>query len=215
MKTRHRIFTLIALLLIVPGIALADEVTEWNKIMLDAIRTSGLSPVVGTRAAATVQAAVYDAVNGIERRYTPIHVQPDAARGASVRAAAVQAAYASLVQLFPAQASSLAGKRGASLAAIASGEAAEHSQSTARGVAWGQTVANAIVAWRNTDGFNPPPPANNGNTAPGPVASNASCLCVLRGGPTRQHNTVGHFVPFGLSCARPAAYEQRSVHRGF
>jgi hypothetical protein len=32
-------------------------------------------------------------VNGIDRRYTPIRVEPAAERGASVRAAAVQAAY--------------------------------------------------------------------------------------------------------------------------
>ena len=167
MKTLLRVSISIVLLFAVPGLAQADEVTDWNKIMLDAIRTSGLSPVVGTRAAAIVQSSVYDAVNGIERRYTPIHVEPNAQPGASVRAAAVQAAYASLVQLFPPQAASLSGKRAASLAGIASGEAAEHSQSIARGIAWGQAVANAIVAWRNTDGFNPPPPANNGGTAPG------------------------------------------------
>jgi hypothetical protein len=50
-----------------------------------------------SRVAAIVQASVYDAVNGIERRYTPIHVAPAAPRGASRRAAAIQAAYASLV----------------------------------------------------------------------------------------------------------------------
>jgi len=167
MKTLFRISIAFVFLLNLPAIARADEVTDWNKIMLDTIRTGGLSPVVGTRAAAIVQSAVYDAVNGIERRYTPIHVEPNAAPGASVRAAAVQAAYASLVQLFPPQASALAAQRNASLAGIASGSAVEHSQSIARGIAWGQTVANEIVAWRNTDGFNPPPPPNNGSTAPG------------------------------------------------
>jgi hypothetical protein len=86
------------------GIAAADEVTDWNRIMLDALL---VPPAVGAplaqRPAAIVQAAVFDAVNGIERRYTPIHVKPAAPRGASRRAAAVQAAYASLVHLFPAQ----------------------------------------------------------------------------------------------------------------
>ena len=42
-------------------------------------------------AAALVQAAVFDAVNGINPRYTPIRVTPAAAPGASRRAAAVQA----------------------------------------------------------------------------------------------------------------------------
>jgi hypothetical protein len=147
--------------------ARADEVTEWNQIMLETLRLGGSGGVLSTRPAAIVQSAVYDAVNGIERRYTPIHVEPDAAPGASVRAAAVQAAYASLVQLYPAQKSALDAKRETSLAAIASSEAVEHSQSIERGIEWGQTVADAIVAWRNADGFSPAPPPYTGGTAVG------------------------------------------------
>lgn len=56
-----------------------------------------------SRNAAIVQASVFDAVNGINPRYTPIHVKPAAPRGASRRAAAVQAAYVSLVNLYPTQ----------------------------------------------------------------------------------------------------------------
>lgn len=167
MKTSLRISLLLLLVINFPGIARADEVTEWNKIMLETLRLGGSTGVVGTRTAAIVQSAVYDAVNGIERRYTPIHVEPDAASGASVRAAAVQASYAALVQLFPVQKPALDGRRETSLAAIASQEAFEHSQSIARGIEWGQTVADAIVAWRNTDGFSPAPPAYNGKTEVG------------------------------------------------
>src|SRR5260370_25474021 len=43
----------------------------------------------------------------------------------------------------------------ASLAALAS---TEKPQSIAAGVAWGQSVADAIWAWRLTDGFAPAPP---------------------------------------------------------
>src|SRR5262245_58017193 len=156
MKKAIRITLLIVLVGSLSGIAWADEVTEWNQFMLDALRTGGVGGVVATRHAAIVQSAVYDAVNGIERRYTPIHVEPNAAPGASKRAAAVQAAYAALVQLFPAQASDLTAKRNTSLAAIAGSEAVENSQSIARGIQWGQTVANAILAWRAADGFTSP-----------------------------------------------------------
>ena len=52
-----------------------------------------------TRVGAIISASVFDAVNGIERRYTSIHVEPAAERGASRRAAAVQAAYAALVNI--------------------------------------------------------------------------------------------------------------------
>jgi hypothetical protein len=73
-----------------------------------------------------------------------------------------------LVLLYPAQEAILSEKRTASLDAIACGAAAEHSQSIARGVEWGQTVADAIWAWRSTDGFsNAPPAAFEGGLAPG------------------------------------------------
>ncbi|HEX9162668.1 MAG TPA: vanadium-dependent haloperoxidase [Thermoanaerobaculia bacterium] len=147
--------------------AKADEVTDWNKIMFQTALAGGTSPLVMSRNAAIVQASVFDAVNGIERRYTSIRVQPAAPRGASRRAAAVQAAYVALVHLYPLQQSTLDAHRQASLDALASDEADEHSESVARGVAWGQTVADEIWAWRLTDGITPPPPPFLGGTAPG------------------------------------------------
>src|SRR5207249_3856599 len=116
----------------------ADEVTDWNQLMFQAALVAKTSPLVMTRVAAIVQAAVFDAVNGIERRYTPIHVEPAAARGASRRAAAVQAAYGTLVKLYPSQQSTFDVELAASLAAISSEDADEHSVSIARGVEWGQ-----------------------------------------------------------------------------
>jgi hypothetical protein len=56
------------------AIARVDEVTEWNQIKLDALIAGNVGGIVATRHAAIVQSAVYDAVNGIERRYTPIHM---------------------------------------------------------------------------------------------------------------------------------------------
>ncbi len=104
--------------------ARADEVSDWNRNLFEAARLNvpPTSPLVITRSAAIVQAAVFDAFNGIERRYTPIHVEPAAARGASRRAAVVQAAYAVLVRLYPSQAAALLAKRDASLLAITGGE---------------------------------------------------------------------------------------------
>ena len=140
--------------------ARADEVTDWNRNLFEAARLNipQTSPLVVTRNAAIVQAAVFDAINGIERRYTPVHVEPAAPRGASRRAAVVQAAYAVLVRLYPSQAAVLLVKRDASLAAITDGEDSD-SRSIERGIAWGQLVADAIWAWRLTDGITPPPPA--------------------------------------------------------
>jgi hypothetical protein len=140
----------------------ADEVTDWHEHMLVALTKGGGNSQMRSRNAAHVSAAVFDAVNGIERRYTPIHVAPAAPRGASKRAAAVQAAYAILLSKFPAQADELNAKRDVSMAAMGDG-----GQSMKRGVAWGQFVADAILDWRNTDGFTPTPPPYLGSDEPG------------------------------------------------
>src|SRR5258708_12001025 len=130
--------------------------------MFQTVLNGKISPLVSTRVTAIVEAAVFDAVNGIERRYTPIHVDFAAPAGASKRAAAVQAAYATLVVLYPGQKTALDAELQASLAGIASGAAVENSQSIALGVQWGQTVANDIMAWRRPAGFPPPPPPSVG-----------------------------------------------------
>ncbi len=149
------------------GSARADVITEWNQNAQQALLTAKTSPAVSTRVLAIVQVAVFDAVNGIERRYTPIHADFDAPAGASRRAAAIQAAYATLVRFYPSQQATLDAERQASLALIASGEAADDSQSIALGIEWGQTVADDILLWRSTDGFSPAPPSFLGGTAVG------------------------------------------------
>src|SRR6185436_16534697 len=78
--------------------AYANEVTDWYEAMLRASLVAAANPLTMSRNSAIVQASVFDAVNGIERRYTPIHVAASAPAGASARAAAVQAAYIALVK---------------------------------------------------------------------------------------------------------------------
>lgn len=128
---------------------------------------SGTPAPVSTRSTAIVQAAVFDAVNGIEPRYTPIHVWRTGPRNASKRAAAVQAAYAILIRLYPAQSGALDQQRSASLMGISRGWGAEYSESIQTGIEWGQTVADAIWAWRSNDGFAQSLPPFTGGTAPG------------------------------------------------
>ncbi len=145
------------------GTAMADEVTDWNGVMLRATLTAPVTPApITTRTAAIVQAAVFDAVNGIERRYTSIHVLPGAPAGTSERAAVVQAAYATLLSLYPAQKPQLDIQRTASLAAIN-----DSNDAVQAGLTWGQSVADQIVAWRNQDGFSDTPPPYLGGTQPG------------------------------------------------
>jgi hypothetical protein len=119
------------------------------------VLTAGTAPNVTSRVVALVSASVFDAVNGIEPRFRSLQVRLDAPHNASQSAAAIQAAYAILLKLYPAQSGMLTTRRDASLAALASTEKAK---AIAEGVAWGQTVADAIWASRVTDGFAPPPP---------------------------------------------------------
>jgi len=162
MKRISRLLLLMGALTAFSGAAGANVVADWNQILFEAALAGGTNPLVITRVSATVQASVFDAVNGIARRYSPIHVAPAAPKGASRRAAAVQAAYATLSFFYPEQQAMLDEKRSASLAAIHTSQRAKE-----RGVAWGQTVADAMLAWRSTDGFTPFPPPFLGGTDPG------------------------------------------------
>jgi hypothetical protein len=131
-----------------------DPVLEWIKIMNDTALAGGTPPFFTSRIAAMVSASVFDAVNGIDPHYRPIHVRPNAPDGASSRAAAIEAAYVILVDAYPMKGPTLTTQVKASLAALA---LTENAQSISDGTTWGQTVANAIWAWRQTDGFAPPP----------------------------------------------------------
>ena len=85
-----------------------DEVLYWNNVVLRSIQTAATPGALQSRQAAIVHVAMFDAFNGVERRYTQIHVTDlSPRRGASRRAAVVQAAYASLVALFPSQINAL------------------------------------------------------------------------------------------------------------
>jgi PAP2 superfamily len=133
-----------------------DPVLEWIGVMNTTVLRAGTAPNVTGRVVALVSASVFDAVNGIEPRFRPLHVKPDAPHNASQRAAAIQAAYVILMNFYGTQQGAiLTGQHDASLAALASTEKPE---SIAAGVAWGQSVADAIWAWRLTDGFAPTPP---------------------------------------------------------
>ncbi len=157
-----------ALLLTSCEIGSADEVSDWNHIMLEATLTPPATPApVSTRSTAIVQAAVFDAVNGIDPRYTPIHVAPRGPRHASKRAAVVQAAYGILIRLYPAQSDMLDKERSASLTGISRNWDAERPEAIQKGIEWGQAVADAIWTWRSNDGFAQTPPPFTGGTAPG------------------------------------------------
>jgi hypothetical protein len=142
----------------------ADDTLDWEAVLIDAIFSAGTTSPVATRSAAIVHVAMFDAYNGIERRYSPIHFAPgspgsgnaaaEPQPGASRRAALIQAAYATLSNLFPTQTAKFDAQRAASLAALTDDEdGTGDGRSVALGLAWGSAVAKDILAWRATDGF--------------------------------------------------------------
>jgi hypothetical protein len=128
----------------------ADAVTDWNAIVEQALRNPTPSPATQNRTASIMHAAIFDAVNGITRKYTPVRVADLAPPGAHAEAAAVQAAYTALSGLLPAKQALFDSQLAASLAKI---PGADSSQSVAVGRAWGESVAKKILEWRANDGF--------------------------------------------------------------
>jgi hypothetical protein len=150
-----------------------DQVLEWNQIFIDTLVATNTRNSSSQRLGAIVHTAIFDAYNGIERRYTPIFVENvdgDGERlvppGASRRAAVIAAAYTALVGLFPSQEPLLTAKYAASLAAL-SDDGGDGGQSRERGIAWGTHVAQVVLAWRVADGFNASYPPFIGGTAVG------------------------------------------------
>ncbi len=142
-----------------------DETLVWNGVLLDAIISSTLGNPPAIRVGAIVHTAMFDAYNSVARRYAPIHFTRRAPHGASRRAAIVGAAYRTLVNLFPAQQAKFDAQRAASIAAILNDD--DDGDDVNLGLAWGDSVANDILAWRSTDGFTNPVSPFLGGTAVG------------------------------------------------
>ncbi|TMB10786.1 MAG: vanadium-dependent haloperoxidase [Deltaproteobacteria bacterium] len=145
-----------------------DETLDWNEHLIDAIFSAGTTPPPALRAAAIMNVAMFDAANGVYRRFHPIHFDKLAPQGTSRRAAVIGAAYTTLSKLFPMQQSKFDADEAASLATLTDDEDDDGSgKSTSLGLSWGTTVANDILAWRATDGFTTVYPPFIGGTALG------------------------------------------------
>jgi PAP2 superfamily len=134
--------------LVVPAVAHADAVTQWNLNASNAIFGAGQPPQLSVPHLAMVHGAVYDAVNAIDGAYEGyLLVSRLASPFDSKDAAAATAAYRVLLTVVPAaQQEVLHTQYAASLAAIPDG-----SQKT-RGIAVGEAAAAAMIAARTDDG---------------------------------------------------------------
>ena len=124
-----------------------NAVSEWN-YALEQAEMGGTVPIDG-RSAAILQVAVYDAVNGIFRRYQPYRIKELAPVGANAESAADVAAYTIIVAIYPEQKTSLDQRLSDDLKKVRAPTA-----SVASGCAWGKHVAQIILKWRHDDGNN-------------------------------------------------------------
>src|SRR5437762_3850108 len=87
-----------------------SQVVQWNRTLVVVVRTPGAQPstIHPTRSFAMMHAAIYDAVNSIDRRHTAYAVLLDrVSRHASKEAATASAAHDVLAALYPSQHSAL------------------------------------------------------------------------------------------------------------
>lgn len=141
-----------------------DAATDWNAIAVQALATANPARPnpVPFLDLAIVQAAVHDAVQAIDRRYTPYHVQFLRGAAGSPEAAAAKAAHDVLVNILPGQAASLATTYHDYLATHGLAE-------NDPGVSIGAVAAAGMLALRANDERVPttPQPPFTGGTEPG------------------------------------------------
>ena len=133
--------------------AAQNPVTDWNNIAITAALAANqtTSPGSNTQVGsfvypAYVHLAIYDAVNGIDRRFRSYGPDLTAPADASKEAAVISAAYNTLAHYFPDQAATLLNQYSAALSAI------PDSSAKTEGISAGQAAANAIIALRAGDG---------------------------------------------------------------
>lgn len=138
----------------------SNPVLDWNQAFIDTLVATATKNAASQRLGAIVHTSIFDAYNGIDRRYTHVLVpfvdangQNLAPNGASRRAAVIAAAYTALTELFPSRVGPLTDLYTASLAAL-SDDGEDGGQSRERGIAWGTYVASTVLAQRLTDGYN-------------------------------------------------------------
>jgi PAP2 superfamily len=137
-----------------PAVDNFDTILEWNEVLLKANAADhGLEkpeqggPILTSRAFAIVSAAMYDAYNSIEHIGSSYMVSAPFTQGANTDAAVAQAAYQTLIELFPSQKAMFDCELMESLARTSDGASED------LGRAVGKHVADQFLAIRDADNY--------------------------------------------------------------
>ena len=165
-----------------------QPVIDWNQVLLSIVNTPGAQPanIQPTRNFAILHAAIYDAVDAIDRTREPYLISVRAPRSASETAAADAAAHTALVGLYPQQQGILDQDYAAELAQVPDGRAKD------KGIELGEQVAGELLAIRANDGSNVPAPPFVAGTNPGDYRSTPPNF------PAPVFTTWGQVTPFVL-----------------
>jgi hypothetical protein len=126
-------------------------ISDWNAIAVTTLAgDTTKQPIEDILYMGFVQAAVYNAVVGVDGRYAPYRFHARAPRGTSDQAAAVAAAHQVLVTYVPSAQATLDADYAASLAQIPDSKAKTH------GIAFGTRAADHLIRQRAHDGRNAP-----------------------------------------------------------
>jgi len=138
----------------VPAAAAANVITDWDEkallVVTPAATLPGASPYPAQRMMGMVHAAMFDAVNSIERRYRPYLVQLPADPATSKEAAAAAAAAAVLATIDEKTAGEMKVALATYLAPIPDGTPKTD------GIKLGEAVAARVVEARTNDGADAP-----------------------------------------------------------
>ena len=121
-----------------------DVIFEWNQLLQDTLPIP--HNVLTPRFFALTHIAMFDAINALEREYTPYHVTFHHGSGGSPEAAAAQAAHDVIVALNP-------NFRATYDTALANRIGSDPSGFVRNGLEVGARVAAEILAWRQNDGW--------------------------------------------------------------
>jgi PAP2 superfamily len=142
--------TVLTASLLLSNAARSDVVFDWNA-KADAIGAEKqVLNAPHARVMAMLHVAMFEAVNAIERRYSPYQLNLAADRATSKEAAAASAAYSVLMAVHPDQKKDLDAILASSLAGITETEAKSN------GIELGKKAAAGIIALRDNDGSNAP-----------------------------------------------------------
>ena len=190
-----------------PTTMAADDptvISDWNEIAVTTLLGDTTKQLVEDFLyMGFVQAAVYDAVVGVEGRYAPYRFHAHAPHGTSAQAAAVAAAHKVLVTYVPSAQASLDAAYAASLAKLPDGKA------KTRGIAFGTRAADHLIRLRANDGRNapilftqPPAPGVWRPTPPGLLPMSAPWMGFVRPLLVRSATQFAPPPPPALTSAR-------------